>query len=131
MRACSASSSWAPRSPPTTRAALAIRPGDLRVHEHILNLLRPSCEPVARAPAAHAQAGQLRADAPAAPQHLAAQLDRAALEPDAVVLTDDLHAVAEVDALRADRRVDELGERGRHRAPLFQRTQDVLARRRV
>ena len=42
-----------------------------------------------------------------------------------------LHAAAEVDAPRADRRVDQLGKRRRHRAALLESAEDVLARGRV
>ncbi len=62
---------------------------------------------------------------------LAAQLDRAALEPEPVVLAHRLDAAAEVDALRAGRRVEQLGERRRQRPPLSSDAQDVLARGRM
>ena len=89
--------------------------------------MRPG-EPVAGPPAPYFKPWQLGADAPAAPAHLAVELDRAALEPEPVVLAHRLDAAAEVDALRADRRVEQLGERGRHRPALVERAQDVLAR---
>ena len=54
-----------------------------------------------------------------------------ALEPEPVVLAHRLDAAAEVDPLRPDRRVEQLGERRRQRAPLVERAQDVLARGRV
>ena len=44
------------------------------------------------------------------------------------MLAHGLDAAAEVDALRADRRVEQLGERRRHRPPRLERAQDVLAR---
>ena len=47
------------------------------------------------------------------------------------MLAHRLDAAAEVDALRAGRRVEQLGERRRQRAALVERAQDVLARRRM
>ena len=44
------------------------------------------------------------------------------------MLAHRLDAAAEIDALRADGRVEQLGERGRQRAPLVEHAQDVLAR---
>src|SRR4051812_23612530 len=105
------------------RFALGLR--DLRVDEHVLDLLRPPGEPVAGLPASYPKASQLGADAPPAPCHLAVELDGAVLEPEPLVFTHRLHAAAEVDALRARRRGEELGERGRQRVAEVEGAEDV------
>src|SRR6266496_6084394 len=94
------------------RPRLALRPGDLGVDEHVLDLLSPAGEPVARPPASYLKACELRLDPPLAPANRALERDRAAFEPGAVVFADKLNAVAEIEALRADRRRDQLGEGG-------------------
>ena len=98
------------------RPAFAVGARDLRVDEHVLDLLRAAGEPVAGPPSAYSKAWRARERMRHPPQRdLAVELDRAALEPEAVVLAHRLDAAAEVDALRADRRVEQLGERRRHR----------------
>src|SRR5947207_12988902 len=94
---------------------LALRPRDLGVDEHVLDLLPPSGEAVTGPPASYLKTCQLRTDTPAAPAHLAGELDRPALEPQAVVLAHGLDATAEVDALRADRPGHELRQPRPHR----------------
>src|SRR5207253_7482462 len=60
-----------------------------------------------------------------APADRPAQLERAVLEPEAVVLADRLAPAAEVDALRPRRRRKQLRQRGRELAPLVERAQQV------
>src|SRR5689334_2901087 len=78
------------------RPRLALRSGDLGVDEHVLDLLLPACEPVAGPPASYLKASELGLDPPLAPANSAVERNRAALQPEAVVLADDLHAVAEI-----------------------------------
>src|SRR5437764_14049574 len=80
---------------------LALRAGDLRVDEHVLDLLAPPGEAVARAPGSYLKAWQLRFDAPSAPADLAVERDRRPLEPDVVVLANGGEAAAEIETLRA------------------------------
>src|SRR5438552_3187624 len=94
---------------------LSVGTGDLGVDEHVLDLLAPPGEPVARPPASYLKPCQLRPDAPRAPAHFAVEVDGATLEPEAVVLAHGLHAAAEIDALRAFGRREQLGELGRER----------------
>src|SRR5581483_3985930 len=81
--------------------AFAIRAGDLRVDEHVLDLPPAAGEPVAGPPSPYFKPRQLGLDAPAAPLDRAGEVDGPRLEPEALVLADRLHAAAEVDALRA------------------------------
>src|SRR5581483_3974272 len=113
------------------RPAFAVGARDLRVDEHVLDLLRAAGEPVAGPPPAYLKPWPLRGDAPRPPAHLAVERDRPLLEPKPVVLAHRLDAAAEVDALRGGRGVEQLGERGRQHAALVERAQDVLPRRRV
>src|SRR5689334_7349044 len=64
------------------RPRFALRPRNLGVHENVLNLLTPSCQPVARSPPAYLKAFHAGPDTPRAPAHLAVEIDRAALEPE-------------------------------------------------
>src|SRR3954452_14975779 len=105
---------------------LALRAWDLGVDEHVLNLPGPAGETVAGLPSSHFETGRARGDAPCPPAHRSVELDRPALEPDAVVFAHRLDAVTEVDAHRADRRGQQLGERRRQRLAHVQRAQDVL-----
>ena len=93
------------------RPGLALRAGHLRVHEHILDLLPPAREPVARPPRAHVRPRVARRDQPLAPAHGPSSATGDALEPDAVVLPDRRRAAAEVEPRRSDGRVEERGER--------------------
>src|SRR5262245_37781739 len=113
------------------RPPFTVGAGDLGVDEHVLNLLRPAGEAIARPPPPYLKPTAVGGDAPRAPEHLAVELDGRALEPEAVVLAHGLEAAAEVDALRRDRRVEQLRQRRRHRPSLLERAQDVLARSRV
>src|SRR2546423_1795659 len=113
------------------RPRLALRARHLRVDEDVLNLPPPTRKPVAGPPSTHSKPLELRADSPLAPADLARQLDRAALEPETLVLADGLEPAAEVDALRADRRREQLGERRRQRLAGVERTEEVLVRRRM
>src|SRR2546423_3334019 len=83
---------------------LALGAGDLGVDKHVLDLLPPPGESVARPPASYLKACELGLDPPVPPANRAFECDWAALEPGAVVLTDELDAVAEIESLRADRR---------------------------
>src|SRR4051812_26479748 len=118
-------------APHHERPPFAVGARDLRVDEHVLDLPGAAGESVAGTPTANLKPWQLRADRPPAPPHLAVELDGGALEPEPRVLADGERAAAEVDALRADRRVEELGKRGRERPPLVESAEDVLARRGV
>src|SRR5437763_5855431 len=93
------------------RPRIAVRARHLRVDEHVLDLAPPACQPVAGPPSTHSKPLELRADSPLAPANLAGQLDRAALEPESLMLAHGLEPTAEVDALRADGRSEELSER--------------------
>src|SRR5580765_4384225 len=95
------------------RPRLAGRTGDLCVDEHVLDLLRPSGEPVAGAPGSYLKAWQVGGDPPVAPADLAVERDGRALEPDALVLAHRGQAAAEVEPLRAGRRRKQLVERRR------------------
>src|SRR5829696_4988584 len=78
------------------RPRLACRTWDLRVDEHVLDLLRPSREPVAGAPGSYLKPWELRGDAPLAPGHFTLECDRALLDPDLAVLAHDRRAAAEI-----------------------------------
>src|SRR5512146_784201 len=118
-------------TPYDERPAVAVGAGDLGVDEHVLHLLRAACEPVARPPASYLKARQSRFDPPAAPDDRTVEIARNRLEPEAVMLAHRLNAAAEVDALRADRRLEQLDQRRRHRPALVQHAKHVLARRRM
>src|SRR5579862_10027105 len=113
------------------RPALAVRARHLRVDEHVLHLPATPFESVAGSPPAYLKPWQVGFDTPRPPLDGPAQVDRRALEPQAVVLADRLHPTAEVDSLRAGRRVEQLGERGRHRAALVESLEYVALRARV
>src|SRR3954447_14478093 len=70
------------------RPGLSVGAGDLGVDEHVLDLLRPAGESVAGPPSSHFQPGAVGADPPLAPLDGSGEVDRAALEPEAVVLAD-------------------------------------------
>src|SRR2546423_6751795 len=95
------------------RPRLACGQRDLCVHEHVLDLLRPSGEPVAGAPGSYLKAWHVRGDSPFAPAHLAVERERRALEPDAAVLPDGGPPAAEIEPPRARSRSEQLRERGR------------------
>src|SRR5512133_3558736 len=95
------------------RPCLALRPRDLGVDEHVLNLLAAAGEPVARSPASYLKACELGLDGPRAPADAAVERHRRLLEPDAVVLADGGQPLAEVDAPRAFRRGEEVVQPGR------------------
>src|SRR5689334_19514383 len=63
---------------------LAGRAGDLCVDEHVLDLLRPSGEPVTGAPGTYLKPWHVRGDPPLAPMDFAVERDRSPLEPHAV-----------------------------------------------
>src|SRR5947209_3468315 len=67
------------------RPRLALRAGNLRVDEHVLDLLAPPGQPVAGAPGSYLKPWQLRLDAPRAPADLAFERNGRSFEPDAVV----------------------------------------------
>ena len=113
------------------RPVLTLRPGDLGVDEHVLDLLRSAGEPVAGPPASYLKPCEIRADAPRPPMHLAVEIERAVLEPEPVVFAHGLHAAAEVDALRPGRRGEQLGERRRQRLTQVERAEDVRVGGRV
>src|SRR5215475_15682905 len=92
------------------RPRLALRARHLRVDEHVLDLPPPTSQPVAGPPSAHSKPLDVGADSPVAPADLARELDRAALEPEPLVLAHRLHPAAEVDALRTDGGSEQLGE---------------------
>src|SRR3954449_10049609 len=108
------------------RPRLPLRARHLRVDEHVLDLAPPTRQPVAGPPSTHSKPFELRADGPVAPPDFAGQLDRPALEPEALVLAHRLQASAEVDALGADGRREQLGERWRERLASVEGTQEVL-----
>src|SRR5690349_19020193 len=105
---------------------LALGAGDLGIDEHVLDLLAPAGEPVARPPASYLKACELGFDLPGAPANRSLERDRPPLEPGAVVLADELDAVAEIQPLGAHRRRDQLREGGLQRRAALQRTQQVL-----
>src|SRR5207244_9398964 len=78
------------------RPRLALRAGNLRVDENVLDLLAPPGEPVTRAPGSYLKAWELRLDAPRAPPHLALERDRRTLEPGAVGLANEQPSAAEL-----------------------------------
>ena len=95
------------------RPAVTVGARDLGVDEHVLHLLRAAGEPVAGPPPPYSKAWQPRFDAPRLPRRPGrSRSTRPRLEPQPVVLAHRLHAAAEVDALRADRR-----RRAARRAP--------------
>ena len=98
------------------RPRLALGARDLRVDEHVLDLLLPAREPVAGPPASHFKPFELASGSPRRPSAPRRRASTGpALEPEPVVLAHRLDAAAEVDALRAGRRGEQLGERGRQR----------------
>src|SRR5207253_307798 len=76
------------------RPRIAVRARHLRVDEHVLDLPPPTCESVAGPPSTHSKPLELRADSPLAPANLACQLDRAALEPEPLMLAHGLEPTA-------------------------------------
>src|SRR3954469_9319240 len=108
------------------RPGFTFRPRDLRVDEHVLDLLLPPREAVAGPPSAYLKPFEVGADPPPAPPHLAVERDRPALAPEPVVLPHGLHAAAEIDALRPRLRPEELRECGRQRLAGVEGTEDVL-----
>src|SRR5947209_19713722 len=74
------------------RPRLALRARHLRVDEHVLDLPAPTRQAVPWPPPPHSQPWQLGADHPLPPAHLPGDLDRAALEPEALVLAHRLRA---------------------------------------
>src|SRR3954471_2980089 len=107
---------------------LALRSRDLRVDEHVLDLLPAPGEPVARSPASYLKACELGFDRPRAPAHAALERHGGLLEPDAVVLAHGGQALAEVDAARALARGEQQVEPG---GPLLGHAQQVRLRARV
>src|SRR6266516_2901268 len=105
---------------------LALGAGDLGVDKHVLDLLPPPGKSVARPPASYLKACELGLDPPVPPANRALERDRATLEPGAVVLTDELNAVAEIESLRADGRGDQLREGRLGRGALLQGAEEVL-----
>src|SRR5919202_64974 len=102
------------------RPRLALGTRDLRVDEHVLDLLAPPRKPVAGPPAPYLKPSPRRLDRPLAPPHRPLERHRAGLEPEAVVLARSLQPTAEVDALRSRRRIEQLRERGQQCAPLLE-----------
>src|SRR5262249_13169334 len=107
------------------RPAFAVGAWDLCVDEHVLDLLRAPREPVPRAPPPYPKAWDPGADPEAAPAHLSDELDGCLLEPEPLVLAHGRDPAAQVDAARADRRVEQLRERGIERAARLERAEDV------
>src|SRR5262249_60187442 len=91
-----------------------------RAHEPPLDLSRPTGKPAAGAPPAYLKPGEARLDAPPAPRDRPVEGGRAALQPEPVVLPHRLDAVAEIQTLRAERRLEQLGELRRERLPLIE-----------
>src|SRR5512135_632650 len=114
--------------PHDERPRLALGTGNLGVHEYVLDLLAAAGEPVARAPPSYLKAFRARPDHPPAPADLAVEIHRSLLEPEAVVLAHGHQPAAEVDAPRARRRCQQVGERRRQRLPRIDRLEDVLVR---
>src|SRR5205085_8854059 len=83
------------------RPRFALRAGNLGVDEHVLDLLPPAREPVARPPSAYLKPCRSGLDPPLAPAHRAVERNGASLEPGAVVLAHDLQAGAQAEAGRA------------------------------
>src|SRR5256885_6031104 len=104
------------------RPRLALRPWDLGVHEYVLDLLSSAGESVARPPASYLKASELGLDPPLAPANRTIERDRAALQPEAVVLAGDPHTVAQIEPLRSPPRCDQLGGGRLAGAALPQRT---------
>src|SRR5215218_8895826 len=67
------------------RPRLACGTRDLRVDEHVLDLLRPSGEPIAGAPGSYLKAWQIGRDPPLPPLHFPLEGKWGLLEPDVVV----------------------------------------------
>src|SRR5882672_11449413 len=105
------------------RPAFTVGAGNLGIDEHILDLPGAACEPIARPPPSYLKPWEPRLDQPRPPRDRAVQVLRAGLEPEPLVLAHGVHAVAEVEALRTGARIDQLGERRRHRAALVERAQ--------
>src|SRR2546426_6977412 len=76
------------------RPRLAGGTGDLRVDEHVLDLLRSSGEPIAGTPGPYLKAWEVRGNPPLAPEHLAVEGDGGVLEPDPLVLAHRREAAA-------------------------------------
>src|SRR5262249_1185770 len=94
--------------------------------EHVLDLLRPALESVARAPGSYLKPWPRRGNAPRAPADLAVERHRRVLQPDALVLAHGLDASAQVDPLRPDRRREQLGRCGAQRRAALERPEQVL-----
>src|SRR3954464_15378695 len=76
------------------RPRLACGAGDLRVDEHVLDLLGSPGEPMPGPPASSLKPWEPGGDPPLAPAHLAAESDGRLLDPDAVVLAHRRQAAA-------------------------------------
>src|SRR5260370_1897901 len=113
------------------RPSLSVGTGDLGVDENVLDLLAPPGKAVAWPPASYLKPCECRADAPLTPADLAGEIDRAALEPEPVVLAHGLDAGAEIDAFRAFGRREQLSELRRQRRARIERAEDVLICRRM
>src|SRR5437762_11861962 len=83
------------------RPRLAGGTGNLRVDEHVLDLLRSSGEPIAGTPGPYLKAWEVRGNPPLAPHHLTVEGAWGVLEPHTVVLTHRGEAAAEVEAIGA------------------------------
>src|SRR5215210_1128297 len=92
------------------RPRLAGRTWDLRVDEHVLDLLRPSGEPIAGTPGPYLKAWKVRGNPPLAPADRAVERDRCALEPDLLVFARNGDPTPEVQAPRPGRRRQQLIE---------------------
>src|SRR5438067_8474191 len=102
------------------RPAFAVGAWDLCVDEHVLQFLPAAGESVAGTPPPYCKPWQLGFDAPRPPVDAAAQRDRAALEPEPVVLAHGLDAAAEVDPPRGDGRGEQACKLGGQRLPLVE-----------
>src|SRR6266550_9400950 len=79
------------------RPRLAGGTGNLRVDEHVLDLLRSSGEPIAGTPGPYLKAWEVRGNPPLAPQHLTVEGNRSVLEPYALVLPNGREPSATVE----------------------------------
>src|SRR5215203_5870283 len=111
------------------RPRLALGSRNLRVDEHVLDLLAATRQVIAGSPPAYLKPLLLGRDPPPAPADLAVEVDRRPFQPCPVVLADDLAPAPEIESLRAVDRLEQADELGRRRLAVRQAQEIALGGR--